>query len=201
MLVLTGLPTLFPRLVEARTYSERMFRVVFLKKLGEDATREAILRPIEDAKCPVRFDDKSVTSITSISGGYPYFIQFICREVYDRWIQRIEAAEDTFVPVAEILEKLDSDFFAGRWSRVTERQKDLLRIIAELPSSDNEFTVQEIVGSSKQGLKKDFGNSQVNRMLSTLGDAGLVYKNRHGKYSFAVPMFGQFILRHVEAAS
>jgi hypothetical protein len=201
MLVLTGLPTLFPRLVEARTYSERMFRVVFLKKLGEDATREAILRPIKDAKCPVRFDDKSVTTITRISGGYPYFIQFICREVYDRWIQQIETAEETFVPVTEILEKLDSDFFAGRWARVTERQKDLLRIIAELPSSDNEFTVQEIVGNSKQGLRKEFGNSQVNRMLSTLGDVGLVYKNRHGKYSFAVPMFGQFIIRHVQATA
>lgn len=31
MLVLTGLPTLFPKLVEARTFSERMFRVVFLE--------------------------------------------------------------------------------------------------------------------------------------------------------------------------
>ncbi len=29
MLVLTGLPTLFPKLVEARTYTERMFRIVF----------------------------------------------------------------------------------------------------------------------------------------------------------------------------
>jgi hypothetical protein len=32
-------------------------------------------------------------------------------------------------------------------------------------------------------------------MLSTLNTAGLVYKNRHGKYSFAVPLLGQFIRR------
>ena len=31
-------------------------------------------------------------------------------------------------------------------------------------------------------------------------DAGLVYKNRHGRYSFAVPLFGQFILRQVGGA-
>ncbi|MFL5899535.1 MAG: hypothetical protein ACJ76D_13955 [Solirubrobacterales bacterium] len=34
MLALTGLPTLFPKLVEARTFSERMFRVILLDKLG-----------------------------------------------------------------------------------------------------------------------------------------------------------------------
>lgn len=33
MLLLVGLPTLFPKLVEARTYSERMFRVVSLGQL------------------------------------------------------------------------------------------------------------------------------------------------------------------------
>ena len=33
MLALTGLPTLLPKLVDARTYSERMFHSVFLRKL------------------------------------------------------------------------------------------------------------------------------------------------------------------------
>lgn len=198
MLVLTGLPTLFPRLVEARTYSERMFRVVFLKKLNDGATREAILQPIKDSNCPVRFDDQSVKTIATISGGYPYFIQFICKEVYDRWIQQTESGEDTGVPVDEIIQKLDSDFFSGRWARVTERQKDLLLIIAELPNSDGEFTVQEIGEKSKKRTEKAFGSSQINQMLAALSNAGLVYKNRHGKYSFAVPMFGQFIMRHVQ---
>jgi len=26
----------------------------------------------------------------------------------------------------------------------------------------------------------------------------LVYKNRHGRYSFAVPLFGEFILRQLD---
>jgi hypothetical protein len=40
-------------------------------------------------------------------------------------------------------------------------------------------------------------------MLSSLSEAGLVYKNRHGKYSLAVPLLGQFIIRQtsVELAS
>ena len=32
-------------------------------------------------------------------------------------------------------------------------------------------------------------------MLVSLSNSGLVFKNRHGKYSFAVPLMGQFINR------
>jgi len=32
-----------------------------------------------------------------------------------------------------------------------------------------------------------------------LAEAGLVYKNRHGKYSLAVPLLGQFIQRQTSA--
>lgn len=39
MLVLAGLPTLFPKLVDARTYAERMFRVMTLTKLSDEAGR------------------------------------------------------------------------------------------------------------------------------------------------------------------
>jgi len=62
MLVLTGLPTLFPKLVEARTYSERMFHVLTLDKLSREDSEEAILKPIKVANCPVQFDDGSVAT-------------------------------------------------------------------------------------------------------------------------------------------
>jgi len=197
MLVLTGLPTLFPKLVEARTFSERMFRVVFLDRLEETDSRDAILKPIEDGDCRVRFSEESVGTIMRISGGYPYFIQFICREVYDVFIQKLGAGQEPTVPVNEIVRKLDSDFFAGRWARATDRQRELLRVIASLDTCDSEFTVLEVVETSKVMLEKPFGSSHVNQMLSSLSDAGLVYKNRHGKYSFAVPLLGEFILRQV----
>ncbi|HEV2789821.1 MAG TPA: hypothetical protein VGV69_00805 [Solirubrobacterales bacterium] len=199
MLALTGLPTLFPKLVEARTFAERMFRVIFLDKLDERASREAILKPIEDAKCPVEFTDDSVEMIVAQSGGYPYFIQFICREVYDSFLQlqRQEASVPYRVPMDAITMKLDSDFFAGRWARATDRQRELLWAIASLGKLDEEFTVQEVVKASKQ-LDKPFTSSHVNQMLSGLGGAGLVYKNRFGKYSFAVPLFDRFILRQIQ---
>ncbi|HZR60318.1 MAG TPA: hypothetical protein VFA80_05175 [Xanthobacteraceae bacterium] len=64
-----------------------------------------------------------------------------------------------------------------------------------LPNADQEFTVQEVVAASNDYLSKPFTASHVSQMLSTLSEAGLVYKNRHGKYSLAVPLLGQFIQR------
>ena len=195
MLLLTGLPTLFPKLVDSRTFAERMFRVVFLKRLNEKSSRDAILKPINNARCPVEFTDESVTLIIKHSGGYPYFIQFICREAYDAFLPKIAAGETPSVPLEEITRKLDTDFFAGRWSRATDRQRELLLLISQLENSDEEFSVQDIVELSKKNTQKPFSNSHVNQMLNSLSSAGLIYKNRFGKYSFAVPLLSQFILR------
>ena len=190
MLVLTGLPTLFAKLLESRTFAERMFRVLFLDKLSEDASKDAIVKPIQAANCPVQISDDSVDMIIKISGCYPYFIQFICREAYDAYLQGQKQ-----VPVDEILRKLDTDFFSGRWSRATDRQKELLSVIAKLENAGTEFTVHEIAEKSKEILEKPFSSSSINQMLTNLIDSSLIYKNRHGKYSFAVPLINQFILR------
>ena len=76
-----------------------------------------------------------------------------------------------------------------------DRQRELLTVIANLESSEWEFTVQEVAEKSKKMLAKPFSPSHISQMLAALCDAGLVYKNRHGKYSFAVPLMGRFILR------
>jgi len=148
MLALAGLPTLFPKLVDARTYAERMFRVLFLDQLSQSDSKDAILKPLDHVDCPLRPDQESVDMIVNQSGGYPYFIQFICREIFDIFLH----------------------------------------------NSDGEFSVQDVVLASKNE-EKPFSSSQTNQMFSTLCDRGLIYKNRHGKYSFAVPLLGDFIRR------
>lgn len=199
MLVLTGLPTLLPKLVKARTFSERMFRVVTLKRLSDDDSREAVVKPVDVAGCPVRMTDESVDSIIVHSGGYPYFIQFICREVYDIFIQQFENNEGVGVPIESIQRKLDTDFFAGRWARATDRQRELLWVVANLSTADGEFTIQELVEKCKELLEKPFSPSHASQMLASLADQGLIYKNRFGKYSFAVPLMAEFIIRTYDA--
>jgi len=196
MLILAGLPTLFPKLVDARTYAERMFRVMTLTRLSDDESREAILKPIEVAGCPVKLAPNSVELIIYESAGYPYFIQFIGREVYDVFIrQHADAEEQKGVPVEAIQRKLDADFFAGRWARITDRQRELLWVVAHLERPDEEFTILELKEKARELLPKAFSASHANQMLASLAEKGMIYKNRLGKYSFAVPLLGRFITR------
>jgi hypothetical protein len=199
LLVLTGLPTLLPKLVEARTYAERMFHTVFLDRLSEDDARAAIIKPVQDERSQLKFSDRSVQSIYKMTRGYPYFIQYVCREVFDVWVQNTRTGKPApAIPVDEITRKLDADFFAGRWARATDRQRDLLGVIASLESRSEEFTVQEIVARAAETLSRPFTGSHVSQMLSDLNAAGLIYKNRWGKYSFAVPLLDEFIRRQQE---
>lgn len=194
MLLLTGLPTLYPKLVESRTYAERMFKIIFLDRLSERDSKDAILKPIEDKKCPVTFNERSINLILKYSGGYPYFIQYMCREVFDIYLQSISPDLEATIPMDSILRKLDRDFYAGRWTKVTERQRELLIVMAENDLGSKEFSLQEAVTVSRL-LPKPLGNSQVSQMFSALIQSGILYKGRHGWYSFAVPMFDKFILR------
>jgi len=201
MLVLSGLPTLLAKLVQARTFAERMFHVITLSKLGPADVHEAIDKPLNDADppAPVRFTSNAIDVIAKESGGYPYFIQFICREAFDSRLQQLKTgATPVGVPMEAITHKLDTDFFAGRWSRASDRQRQLLWVISQLPSSDGEFTVQEIVQRSAELLPRPFGASNVNQMLVVLSDRDLIYKNRHGRYSFAIPLLDRFVRRQFQ---
>jgi hypothetical protein len=199
MLALAGLPPLFPKLVEARTSAERMFHIQTLGPLTKEDSRQAVLRPIQQSGCPP-LSDAQVSKIVRVAGGYPYFLQFICREVYDVALSKPYPSQSLRVPIDEITRKLDADFFSGRWTRATDRQRDLMRAIAAIVNDDEEFTVQQVVKKTQQMAKSQliearFSASQVSQMLSRLALAGLVYRNRHGRYLFAIPLLAQYIRR------
>jgi hypothetical protein len=201
MLLLTGLPTLFPRLVESRTYAERMFKIQEIGRLDKKACKEAIEVPLHNNS--IQFVSKSIATIIEVSGCYPYFVQFLCREAYDIFSGRKQKGPPPNIPVETLILKLDADFFAGRWGRVPDRQRELLYCIACLDNAGEEFTVNQIVDISRaiKGAHdiKPFKPADVGTMMPKLINAGLIFKNRHGKYVIAVPLFDGFIRRQFDS--
>jgi hypothetical protein len=195
LLILTGLPNLFPLLVKTRTYSERMFHVMTLTKLTDAECKEAIEKPIKEDGCPVTFSDGGISEIIKYSGGYPFFIQFFCKEAFDSYIQQQHAGiAPPLIDMSEIVKKLDNDFYAGRWMRITDRQKMALQVIAKLPNANKDFTAHDILETTDV-----FGSpSNLNQILGQLMDKGFLFKENHGKYVFAVPMLADFINRQEE---
>lgn len=200
MLLLTGLPTLFPKLVESRTYAERMFEVQEVRRLSDEECREAIRVPLAGGE--IQFSPELIELITRRSGGYPYFLQFISREIFDyvRSTGEAASAESLAGAIDSIVRRMDMDFFGGRWNKLPDRQRDLLYCIASLRNGEDEFTISEIVAQSKREasdgkLRKPFRSNDVSQVLPRLIEAGLVYRDRHGKYLFAVPLFDEYVRR------
>ena len=67
--------------------------------------------------------------------------------------------------------------------------------MAHLDHADEEFTIQELTEVAKGLLVKAFSPSHANQILASLAERGMIYKNRQGRYSFAVPLLGRFIIR------
>ena len=197
ILVLTGLPTLFPKLIEARTYSERMFHTIFLDRLSEVESKEAIKIPIKHNHSTVHFEDETVNQIVKMSGGYPYFIQFICREAFDICVSKLVAKQEPVVSPELILRKLDSDFFSARWDKVSDAQRIFLKVAAQIPNCEDEFSVSEVVACSRDILAKGYSSSSVTQFLGRLSEHGLIYRGSNGKYRFAVPLLARFIRRQM----
>ncbi len=172
-----------------------MFHTLLLDRLSEKETREAVLRPIEISKSTLTFAEKTIAKIIIESKGYPFLIQYICREVFDAWIGKITVGEAPSVPMMEITAKLDLDFFAPRWNRATDRQQVFMQVIATLEQADGEFAVQDITAASRELLKNPFNPSHATQMLGHLAEKGLIYRNRRGAYCFAVPLLASFIRR------
>lgn len=194
MLMLTGLPTLFPKMVRARTFVERMFHVITLERLPDREAREAVTRPLATNGAGVCFSNAVVDWIVGFAVGYPYFLQYLAKEVFDG-LARGGGETD----IASLFEcaanKLDMDFFQARLQNIPDRQRDFLRVVAHIENCDAEFTCKQIVALSKTMLAQPFKPSRANQILQSLSDAGLVFKNRFGRYAFAVPLLGEFIRR------
>ncbi len=197
LLILTGLPTLVNTLSETRTYTERMFQILTLNQLNDSETKNAILIPIRKENCPVTFSEQGIKEIIKHSSGYPYFIQFYCKEAFDSVLQQIKiGVKNPNVRISDFVRKLDNDFYASRWSRVTDRQRDLLMVITKLPNANEEFSANEIAHKSMEILEKPFAPAYVVNTLNKLIHNGLIFKNRRGKYSFAVPLLAEYIKRN-----
>jgi hypothetical protein len=105
------------------------------------------------------------------------------------------------VPRSDIIRKLDVRFFSARWDKASDRQRDFMVAVAMIPSATDEFTVQDVVQISEEVLTKSFSVASAGMMLKTLTDLGFIFRNRRGKYSFAVPLMSEFIVRQMGTAS
>lgn len=187
-LVLCGLPTLTINLLEARTYSERMFRGDEVGSLPMVEARQAFLVPLEGTGRSA--SDELVDRVLTTVEGYPYSIQLWGAELWDA---ATYAGSDTLTVSilaeveADIYRRLDLDFYAPRVDALTPAEQDLLGDAGGC--SYPPLLAGELGGRSP----KSTGN--VNVLLGRLVKANVVYRQGKGRYFYTAPGFDAFLSR------
>ncbi len=183
-LVLSGLPPLFPNLVKAKTYAERMFSVKAIGNLSTEDSHKAIRFPLRDSN--IMFADELIDALVEETQGYPYFLQFypyfLIQNIPKKKIGTKEFKE--MYPL--LLRELDDSFFSGRFIRASDGEQRMLFEMARLGS---ELRVSELRKRTK--INKGY----LNQILMSLIEKGLIFRVGRGKYRFTLPLFERFLLR------
>jgi hypothetical protein len=197
LLILSGLPHVFDALTATRTYTERMFRVMTLDRLSRDDTWAALTTPLANLMPPLHASEKLLHKVCELTGGYPYLIQFFGSELVEQLLENGGTLAAEQFPASSTLDRLDAGLFAARWNRTTDRQREFLGLIAGRPNARSaDFSATDIL--DQPNAAAEFGAATANQMLLALSDRGLIYRTRHGRYAFTVPMSEVMILRRLQ---
>lgn len=180
-----GLPQLPGLAGEARSYSERLFEFPEIGSLVDQHARGAIEIPANAAG--VAFDFAAVDRIVEASHGYPYFLQEWGYHVWNHALSSPIPVADVDAVRPLVLGALDRDFFRVRLDRLTPKEREYLRAMADLgpgPHRSGDIAAElgvrvESVGPRRGGLIRK----------------GMIYSPAHGDTAFTVPLFDEFLKR------
>ena len=180
-----GLPQVPALLGNARTYAERLFEFPEIGSLNDEDAAAAVVLPA--AGLDVKIDDEAVTRIVTESGSYPYFLQEWAYHAWNAAPASPITDDDVRSARPSVVDKLDRDFFRVRYDRLTPKESEYLRAMAELgPGPHRSGDIADQLGVKV---------TSVAPRRSALIGKGMIYSPAHGETAFTVPLFDEFMKR------
>ena len=185
VLIGAGLPQLVGLAGRSKSYAERLFRYPLVGPLTARYAKDALQDPVQAQGA--RFTDAALDELFTATHGYPYFLQ---EWGYHAWNLALESPIDIDVvrQATEVaIRKLDESFFRVRFDRLTPREKDYMRALADLgPGAHRSGDIADSLGMKVQSIAP---------LRSGLIRKGMIYSPAHGDTAFTVPLFDKFMLR------
>lgn len=112
------------------TYSERLFAFPEIGSLSEEDANAAMEIPA--ANQGVGFTPEALAKVYEVTRGYPYFIQEWGHHLWLHCEGPEVTAEDVDRVQPMVEDTLDANFFRVRLDRLTPKEREYLRAMAEL---------------------------------------------------------------------
>ena len=189
VLVGAGLPQLVALAGRSKSYAERLFQFPEVGALQPIDAAEAVQEPVQEQGG--RFTEAAVQEIIAQTKGYPYFLQ---EWGYQSWNLASRSPIEIDVihhATRESIRRLDANFFRVRFDRLTPREKDYLRALADL--GDTAQRSRDIAERLKVKVQS------IAPVRNGLIKKGMIYSPAHGDTAFTVPLFSDFMKRTMPA--
>jgi hypothetical protein len=187
VLVGAGLPQLPGLAGDAKSYAERLFDFPTIGSLDPTDASDAIEIPAQSLG--VEFERRAVDEIVERSSGYPYFLQEWGFHVWNLAGESPITFEDVNAARPFVIDQLDRNFFLVRLDRLTPKEKEYLRAMAELgPGPHRSGDVAAALGVRVESVAP---------RRSGLITKGMIYSPAHGDTAFTVPLFDEFLKRTI----
>lgn len=185
VLVGAGLPQLPGLAGEAKSYAERLFDFPRIGSLSDADAKGAIAIPAQDRDAD--FTDDALELIVAESHGYPYFLQEWGYHVWNNSAAARITMDDVTSVRPLVVDQLDRNFFLVRADRLTPRERDYLRAMAELGSGPHRSgDVAAMLGVKVESVAP---------RRSQLISKGMIFSPAHGDTAFTVPLFDEYLRR------
>lgn len=185
VLVGTGLPQIPGLAGDAKSYAERLFEFPEIGSLNDVDATDALILPARDEG--VEYDQDAVHEILVATHGYPFFLQEWGYRVWNDAPKSPITGADVVATTPKVIKHLDENFFLVRFDRLTPKEKEYLRAMAELgPGPHRSGDI-----ASQLGVKVE----SVAPRRSGLIAKGMIYSPAHGDTAFTVPLFDEFLTR------
>ena len=185
MIIGAGLPKIYKMLSDEKSYSERLFMYKKIDSLTDEQSEKAIKEPAK--KFNIIYAHEAINKIVEITKGSPFFIQQLCKIVYDKTNKDVIELSDVENCIDEFLSSLDERFFKSRYERCAESDKKF--IFAMVECGELPCTISNVA----HNLNKTVGSISTTR--AQLISKGIIYPVRYKELDFTVPEFSGYIQR------
>lgn len=180
-----GLPSLAALAGEAKSYAERLFDYPDVGALGQSDAERAIREPLRSEG--VAIEPAALSMVVERTEGYPYFLQEWGANAWDVAAGSPITLADVGHATIAALRRLDEGFFRVRLDRLTPREREYMRAMAQLgPGPHRSGDIAATLGVKV---------TSVGFVRQALIHKGMVYSPQHGDTAFTVPMFDAFMKR------
>jgi hypothetical protein len=185
ILIGAGLPPLVALSGRSKSYAERLFDFPQIGPLEKKDAIDALQEPMKEQK--KKFSEDAIEEVLKKTKGYPYFLQ---EWGYQSWnlassspidLKTVKKATDVSI------QRLDESFFRVRFDRLTKREKEYLRALADFGNGAHRSgDIAEELGVKPQSIAP---------IRNSLIKKGMIYSPTYGDTEFTVPLFVEFMKR------